>query len=64
MQGIAQLDQRSESGLTQFGDHAQKTRRQLLAFPLVEMFFQQQITELLFKPLDQFQRCILLQISR
>lgn len=55
MKGVAELDQRSETGLAQFGGHAQQARRQLPAPFLIEVFFQQQIAELLFEAVDQLQ---------
>jgi len=64
MEGIAERDERSESGEAQIGDHAQQPGSQLPAFSLVEMFFQQQVAELLFEAVNHFQRGVFPQIGR
>ncbi len=63
VQGIAELHQLSKDRLFQFGDHAQPPGRQFGAPLLVLMFFQQQITEPLFEPVNQFQNRMLFEIG-
>jgi hypothetical protein len=56
MEGIAELNQLRQTGLTQIRDHAQQTGRQFAASLLVLVLLQQQIAELLLEPVDLLQR--------